>query len=287
MAVEHSPEGRKGFYGSWPQMGVPAGLLLSAAAFRLASRLPEEQFLAWGWRAAFLVSLALVVVGLFIRLSVEETPDFERVRSKGAESKLPVLDALRDHPKDVVLTMGARFAENAGFYIFSVFVLTYATQVAKVPAARVLGAMLFAAAIELFTVPAFGALSDRVGRRPVLLFGALGTAAIAFPFFRLIDTGDRGFIYLAFILALPVCHAAMYAVQSSFFSELFGARVRYSGASLGYQLSSTVAGGLSPLIAASLLAATHASWPVSCLLIGVSAVTIVSVWLLRETRQDR
>jgi metabolite-proton symporter len=283
MAVEHSPKGRKGFYGSWPQMGVPAGLLLSAGAFRLVSRLPEDQFLAWGWRVTFLASLALVAVGLFIRLSVEETPEFERVRREGAESKLPVLDTLREHPKEVLLAMGTRFAETGGFYIFSVFVLTYATKMAGVPASRVLGALLLAAAIELFTEPLFGMLCDRVGRRPVLLFGAACTAALAFPFFWLIDTGDRGFIALALIFALPVCHASTYVPQASFFSELFGTRLRYSGASLGYQLAGAVAGGLCPFIAVSLLAATHASWPVSLLLIGISAVSAVSVLMLPET----
>jgi metabolite-proton symporter len=284
MAVEHSPKGKRGFYGSWPQVGVPAGLLLSTLVFGQVSRLPESALLAWGWRVAFLISILLVGVGLYIRLAVVEPPAFAEVRKRGAESKMPILDALREHPRNVVVAMGARLAENAAFYLYTVFVLTYASQPQiGFSSASVLRAISLAAVIEIFAIPTYGWLSDRVGRRPVYLFGALFTALFAFPFFRLIETSRTSLMTLAVVAALVLGHAAMYGPQASFFSELFGTRVRYSGASLGYQLSSVIAGGLSPLIATSLLRATGRSWPIALFIVGMAVLTTLSVWLATET----
>jgi metabolite-proton symporter len=284
MAVEHAPSGRRGFYGSWPQIGVPAGLLLSTVMFGQISKLPEQALLSWGWRVAFLVSIALVAVGLFIRLAVVEPPVFARLKESGAGARLPILDAVRHHPKNVLLAMGARLAENGAFYLYTVFVLTYATQ-PKIgfTSSLVLKAISIAAVIDLFAIPVFGALSDAVGRRPVYLFGAIFTGLFAFPFFWLIETSSTGLMVLAIILALVIGHAAMYGPQASFFSELFGTRVRYSGASLGYQLSSVIAGGLSPLIATGLLRRYGASWPIASFIIGLAAVTTVSVYWAAET----
>ena len=180
--------------------------------------------------------------------------------------------------------MGARLAENAAFYLYSVFVLAYAT-LPKIGFSRqsVLMAVSIAAAIELFTIPAFGALSDRLGRRPVYLFGALFVGVFAFPFFWLIETSSTALMVLSIVLALVMGHAAMYGPQASFFSELFGTRTRYSGASLGYQLSSVIAGGLSPIIATLLLKQTGSSWPISLFIMGMAAITTISVWLASET----
>jgi metabolite-proton symporter len=284
MAVEHSPRGRRGFYGSWPQMGVPAGMLLATGVFAVFSRLPEADFLRWGWRVTFLLSIALVVVGLYIRLHVVETPAFSGVKQAKAEAKLPIVDVLVHHPRSVLLAMGARFAENGAFYIFSVFVLTYATQQLGLPRSQILNGVLIASGLEVITLPIFGALSDRFGRRPIYLGGAILTGLLAFPFFWLLDTRSSGAILLALILALPIAHAAMYGPQASFFSELFGARVRYSGASLGYQLASVFAGGLSPLIATALLAHYGGDpWPVAAYVLGMAVVTVLSVWLATET----
>ena len=284
MAVEHAPSGRRGFYGSWPQIGVPAGLLLSTVMFGQISKLPEQALLSWGWRVAFLVSIALVAVGLFIRLAVVEPPVFARLKESGAGARLPILDAVRHHPKNVLLAMGARLAENGAFYLYTVFVLTYATQ-PKIgfTSSLVLKAISIAAVIDLFAIPVFGALSDWAGRRPVYLFGAIFTGLFAFPFFWLIETSSTGLMVLAIILALVIGHAAMYGPQASFFSELFGTRVRYSGASLGYQLSSVIAGGLSPLIATGLLRRYGASWPIALFIIGMAAVTTASVYWAAET----
>lgn len=284
MAVEHSPKGRRGFYGSWPLIGVPAGLLLSTIVFGLITSLPEVTLFSWGWRIGFLLSIILVVTGLFIRLSVVESPVFAVVRKTQTVSKRPIMDVLRQHPKNVLLAMGAKFAENGVFYLFSVFVLTYATQPAiGFSRTAVLRAVALGAVVALFTIPAFGALSDRVGRRPVYLFGSIFTGLFAFPFFFLIETSSNALMMLSVAVALGISHAAMYGPQASFFSELFGARVRYSGASLGYQMASVVAGGLSPLIATGLLREFNASWPIALYIVAMALVTTVSVLAAAET----
>ncbi|MFN0119135.1 MAG: MFS transporter [Blastocatellia bacterium] len=284
MAVEHAPARRRGFYGSWPQVGVPAGLLLSTLVFGFISKLPEQALLSWGWRVAFLLSLLLVAVGLYIRLAVTEPPAFAAIRENRATARMPILDAIREHPRNVLLAMGARLVENGAFYLYTVFILTYATQPhIGFASAAVLTAITLAALCEMIAIPAFGLLSDHLGRRPVYLFGAIFTALFAFPFFYLVETGNQTLMTLAVIIALALGHAAMYGPQASFFSELFGTRVRYSGASLGYQLASVLAGGLSPLIATGLLRRTGASWPVAMYIIGLALVTALSVFLARET----
>jgi MFS transporter, MHS family, shikimate and dehydroshikimate transport protein len=284
MAVEHAPKGRRGFYGSWPQIGVPAGLLLSTVIFAQITKLPEDALFGWGWRIAFLLSFILVGVGFFVRLAIVESPLFAEVKRSGVESRAPIIDAIREHPKSVLLAMGARLAENGAFYVYTVFVLTYATQ-AKIGFSRtaVLAAISIAAVIELFSMPTWGALSDRFGRRPIYLFGAIFTALFAFPFFWLIESSSTTLMVVGVVMALVFGHSAMYGPQASFFSELFGTRVRYSGASLGYQLSSVIAGGLSPLIATALLRSYGASWPIALMIIIMALVTTVSVYAATET----
>jgi metabolite-proton symporter len=284
MAVEHSPKGKRGFYGSWPQIGLPIGLLLSTLVFGWVSRFPEEALFSWGWRAAFLVSIVLVGVGLYIRLSVTEPPAFAKVKETHTTSKMPILEALRQHPKNVVLVMGARIAENGAFYLFSVFVLTYATlPEIGFSSSTALNSVSIAAFIQIFTIPAFGILSDRLGRRPIYLFGAIFTGAFAFPYFWLIETSSSGLLFISMILALSVGHAAMYAPQASFVAELFGTRVRYSGLSLGYQLASVIAGGLSPIIATGLLRQTGSSTPIALYIILMAVITTISVYVAAET----
>ncbi len=282
MAVEHAPPGKRGFYGSWPQMGVPAGLLVANLVFIATSAtLPAS----WGWRVPFLFSILLVGVGLFIRLKLMESQAFRKVQDTGTEANMPIVDVLRTYPKNVLLAMGMRFAENGTFYITTVFVLTYITTTLGLDKNTGLAGVIIASAIGLITIPFFGALSDRIGRRPVYLFGAVFSILFALPFFWLLNTGATALIWLAIILGFNVGHDAMYGPQAAFFSELFGTRVRYSGASLGYQLASVLAGGFAPLIAVALLAA-YGYGAVAAYMAAMALLTTVSVILAAETYRD-
>ncbi|HEV8356284.1 MAG TPA: MFS transporter [Gemmatimonadales bacterium] len=254
MAIEHSRAGKRGLHGSWPQMGVPAGLLLSTGVFALlSSRLTDQEFLAWGWRVPFLLSVLLVLVGLFVRLRLLETPAFTRLREARGTAAAPLLDVLRDHRRVTLVGMGMRFGQNVLFYIFTVFVLSYGEKTLGYTRSTMLGGLAVGATVGLFTIPLWAALSDRVGRRPVYLTGAVLSLLYAFPFFWLLGRGP-GFVALAIVLGLNVTQDMMYGPQAAYFSELFGTRVRYSGVSLVYQLTSVFSGGLAPYIATVLLA---------------------------------
>ncbi len=282
MAVEHAPANQRGFYGSWPQMGVPAGLLISTVVFSQFAKLPEDQFLAWGWRVPFLISIILVAIGLVIRLRILETPAFEKMKEKKKEAMMPILEVLRKYPKQVLLAVGARMAENGGFYIYTVFMLIYGTQHSHITRTVALNGVMIAATCSLIAIPFYGALSDRLGRRPVYIFGAVMTAVLAFPLFWLFDTGSTPLVWLALVLVIVFAHAPMYGPQAALLSELFGTRVRYSGASLGAQLASIVAGGLSPFIATALLP-SYGRVGLALYLAAMGAVTVVSVLLATET----
>jgi len=284
MAVEHAPPGRRGYYGSWPQIGVPAGLLTSTIIFTAFSTRPAEEFMSWGWRIPFLCSIVLVGVGLFIRMKILETPIFAKVKDTKSASKQPVLEVLQKYPKQVLQAAGARCAENGSFYIYSVFMLVYATQHVHISRNIPLAGIMIASALEFIAVPFYGALTDRIGRRPVFMFGAIMTAILAFPLFWMFDTGSTPLILLALLLVFLCSHAPMYAPQGAFFAELFGTNVRYSGASLGSQLAAAIAGGFSPLIATALLP-KYGSTAIALYIIGMSLITIVAVWSAVETNR--
>jgi MFS transporter, MHS family, shikimate and dehydroshikimate transport protein len=284
MAVENSPENRRGYYGSWPQMGVPAGLLLSTGIFSTVSFLPNEQFLAWGWRVPFLLSIVLIGVGLFIRLRLFETPAFSEIQESQTEAQMPIMEVLRNYSKNVFLAIGARVASDGGFYVFSVFILDYATRILGVERWVILTGVAVASAIELFTIPVFGVVSDRFGRRPIYLVGTIIMLVFIYPYFLLIETGSTALVVLASMLALSVAHASMYGPMSAYFAELFGTRVRYSGVSLGYQLASIIGGGLGPLINVYLVAAAGGEfWPVVAWMVVLCLITLVSVLVAAET----
>lgn len=285
MAVEHSRAGRRGFHASWVQAGVPVGMLLANGVFMLVSRMEETAFLSWGWRIPFLLGILLLGVGMFIRVKIMESPVFTQAKAEDPGPKVPILAVIRDHPRNVILAMGARFAENAFFYIFTVLVLSYGSQQLGMGKAGLLNAVMLGSAVQLVAIPAFGALSDKLGRRPVYLGGALFLLLFAFPFFWLIGTREPALVIPAVVIGL-IGHSAMYGPQAAFFSELFGTRVRYSGASLGYQLASPLAGGLAPLIATALLGWSNGEpWPVALYLIGMAVITLVSVWFAEETHR--
>ena len=285
MAVEYAPPGRRGFYGSWPGMGIPAGLVVATAVFTVFSSLPQEQFLSWGWRVPFLVSIVLVAVGLFVRLKILETPAFRQMQESGGESRLPVLEVFRDHWRSLLLTMGAFFLLNGGFYVTITFMLAYGTQNIGVDSGTMLTGVLIAGTIQIFAIGAFAALSDRVGRRPVYLGGAIFLLLFSFPLFWMVNTANAVLIWLAMSIAI-VALGAMYGPSGAFFSELFSTRVRYSGASLGYQLASALAGGFAPVIAVALLSA-YGYPAVALYMIVMALITIVAVYLATETyRKD-
>jgi MHS family shikimate/dehydroshikimate transporter-like MFS transporter len=290
MAVEHAPKGKRGFYGSWPQMGVPAGLLLSTVVFTAVQNMTTEaQFMAWGWRIPFLVSIVLVAVGLFIRLAVMESPAFKAVKESGGQSKeMPIVELVKTQKRDVLTAMGMRIAENGTFYIFTVFVLAYGEDTLKLSKNTMLTGVIIAAALGLLSVPFYGWLSDRLGRRTLYISGAVFTFAFVFPFFALLNTKEPVLIWLAIVLAVNVGHDLMYGPQAAYFSELFATRMRYTGASVGYQLASVFGGGFAPLIAVALLAAGgDKPYLVALYMMGMGLITIVATYYARETfRED-
>jgi MHS family shikimate/dehydroshikimate transporter-like MFS transporter len=286
MAVEHSPEGRRGLSGAWPQMGVPAGLFLSTVVFGItSSTLGEGAFLDWGWRLPFLLSAALIAVGMFIRLRLLETPAFARLQADGKREARPLVTAIRDYRRSLLLAMGMRVAENGLFYIYTVFVLSYGPTALGVTRSTMLWGVTLAAAMGLVAIPCFGALSDRVGRRPVYLFGALFSLVYALPFFWLLETRSTPIIWAAIVGGVAIGHNAMYGPQAAYFSELFGAGVRYSGASLAYQLASILAGGLAPFIATALLAAWGIG-AVAAYMMLLSAITVAATYAAPETARS-
>ncbi len=290
MAVEHAPANRRGFYGSWPQLGAFVGLLLSTIVFRAVSKMPDADFLTWGWRVPFLLSFILVAVGIWIRMTIAESPVFLKLKDQKKEAKMPIVEALTKHPKNIFIAMGARFAENGLFYVFTVFSLTYISTYLKVPRVIGLNGLLWAAGLGIFTTAAWGALSDRWGRRPVYMYGAIACGVLAFPFFWMLGTKDPTIIALAIVIPVTLGHSAMYGPQASFLSEMFSARVRYSGASFGYQLASIFAGGLSPLVATWLLALGVASGKgptyIAFYMILLVLITVVAVAFAKETNKD-
>ncbi len=288
ISVEHAPAERRGFYGSFPQLGVPAGLLLASGSFALVTQLPEDQLLAWGWRVPFLASLALVAVGLFIRLRITEPPIFAQVKRSGSASRMPVLEVIRDAPGRVLLSAGIRFADNVLYYVCATFALTYVTTQLGLPRGLALTAVLVAAALELITMPLFGLASDRIGRRPVVLIGAVVTVLSAFPFFWLLDQGSLGTMIVAMVATISIAHAAVFAPLAAWFAEMFGTGVRYSGVSVGFQLGALAAGAPTPLLAAAFLAGSGgAPWPVALMLVIGGLVTLVCAVLADETFRDR
>ena len=298
LAVEHSRKGRRGLNASLVQAGVGAGMLLANGVFTLTTWwLSEEAFLNWGWRIPFLLGVVLLGLGLFIRTKVMEAPIFTALQNAKENAKendppetkkpasLPIWEVITHYPKNVLLAMGARFGENASYYIISVFVLTYATQKLGLSKPVILNAILIGTAINFFTIPFFGWVSDLVGRRMVYMAGTVLMGLFAWPFFLLIDTKSSLWITVAITIGLAL-HAMMYAPQAAFFAELFGTRVRYSGASLGYQLASPIAGGLAPMVATALLKWSHQNaWSVAVYMAGMCAITWLSVYLAEETSQ--
>jgi metabolite-proton symporter len=289
LVSEHGHPRNRGFWASWPQAGAPGGNLIATGVLALLAAVqPEDAFLSWGWRISFLLSGVLVLIGLWIRITVTESPVFQQaLEREGAQQeaspKAPILGVLRHHWQDVLIAIGARLAENVSYYVITAFVLVYGTTAAGLPKGTVLNAVLIASAVHFVTIPLWGALSDRLGRRPVYLIGAAGTGLWTFAFFPLIDTKSFGLVVVAVTVGL-LFHGGMYGPQAAFFSELFATRMRYSGVSIGYQLASIVAGALAPIIAVALLDAYGSGLPISVYVAGSAVLTLIAVVVARETR---
>ncbi len=287
MAVEHAPEVRRGFFGSWPQVGVPAGLLLGTTMFTLLSvALTDAQFLTWGWRAAFLSSAILVVVGAYIRLQIMESPAFAQVSEAEEVATVPFVELMRTQPREVILGVGTRFAEGVSFNTFGVFVITYLTTTLNLPMTTALLGVSVAAVLTCVLTPVFGAVSDRVGRRPVYGLGAALFGLFAIPSFLLFNTGQVVWIVAALVVAFGLIHPMMEATLASFWAELFETRVRYSGLSFIYQFSGIFASGLTPLIATWLLAVGGGDpWLFGGYMVATAILSLVCVYALHETYQ--
>ncbi|HEX7929532.1 MAG TPA: MFS transporter [Sphingomicrobium sp.] len=285
MAAEHGDAARRGFWASWPQAGVPAGNLLAAGVLAIMAAVQTEaDFLEWGWRVPFILSALLVVVGWYIRNRVAESPMFEaELDAAEAPARVPAVEVLRERPKALVLGAGLRVGENISYYILTVFSLTFLVDVSKESRSLALNALLIGAAIQFMAIPLFALLSDRIGRRPVYAFGAFGLAAWCFVMFGLLGSGNHGSIILALVVGL-VLHGAMYGPQAAFITELFPTRIRYSGVSLAYQLTSIVAGSLAPIIALWLYKDTGSATPVAIYVGAACLISGVSALLARETR---
>ncbi|PLS17471.1 MFS transporter [Bacillus sp. M6-12] len=288
MAVEHAPPGKRGLYGSFPQMGVPAGLLLSTLAFTIVTNsMSNDAFLAWGWRIPFLCSAVLIMVGLVVRLKVSESPVFLEAVEKKQQEEQPVRTVLREQKKPLLLTIGMKLLQNAVFYIYTVFVLSYIVGTLNMDRSVGLNAVMISSVIGLGTLPLWSYLSDKIGRKPVYLFGTIASTLFVFPFFWLMNTGSVIFITIGIVIGLNVLHDAVYGPQAVYYSELFGTKVRLSGASIGYQIGAILAGGFSPIIATWLLAEFDGkSWPICLYLIALGVLSIISTLFARETFRD-
>ncbi|MEU4837506.1 MFS transporter [Nocardia testacea] len=286
LVSEHGDSKRRAFWSAWPNLGPPLGNLLAAGALALlGALLPEEAFLSWGWRIAFGMSALLVVIGLVLRLYVTETPLFEQARAATGPQvvRMPLSAAVRGYWRQILLAAFTRFGENAGFYIFSLFVITYVTQILDLPRSTGLNAVMIGMVVALVAIPLFAVLADRVGRRPIYIGASVATIVWAFVFFALLDTAATGSIILAVAVGL-VIFAAYSAVIGAFFSELFPTEVRYSGVSLAYNLASVLAGSLAPIIAIALYDHFGTGQAIAVYLAVMGAISLVAALVSRETR---
>lgn len=294
LATEYAPKNQRGLFGSFPQMGIPIGLVLAYGFFFLLTwAMPEEMFLAWGWRIPFIFSLLLVIVGLLIRKGLDETPAFVAMQKEAAEKnevrRLPIIEIFKKHPKEVLITTGAKFVETGPFYIFTTFIVGYGVASLDVSFEFMMLSIMAVSVLTTIMIPVMGSLSDRVGRRKMFLIGAAAMLIYAFPYFFIVNTHEPMLVILATFIGLVVIWPPITAILGTMFSESFSKEVRYTGVTLGYQIGAAVAGGSAPLIAEFLMNQFDgSSIPVSLYIIMTAAVSLVAVFALQgETAQDK
>lgn len=288
LATEYAPPERRGFFGSIPQMGVTIGMVMGTLALWIMSLLPEQQFMTWGWRVPFILSALLVIFGLWIRKGIDETPEFKKVQEKGEIPKLPIVETLRYYWKEVLITIGAKVVETAPFYIFSTFIVSYGTSTLGFSRSAVLGAVMVSTVITTILIPVMGSLSDRVGRKKMYIVGTVAMMAFAFPYFWMIHQGSVLMLVLATIIGLGIIWAPITAVLGTMFSEIFDAKVRYTGVSLGYQIGAAVAGGTAPLVATALLASFNNSYvPVALYIMFTAVVSLIAIFAVKSRVEQK
>ncbi|MDE1569406.1 MFS transporter [Aquabacter sp. P-9] len=284
MVVENAPDKKRGLFGSLVQVGNPIGNLAALGIFAVASQMPESEFITWGWRIPFLLSILLIGVGLFIRLRLEETPAFRQLKAKHEVARMPVLEIFTHHRKPFFTAVGLKIAEISYASIAGVFVISYATQKLGMPRATILNGVMASSFIALFSIPFFGWLSDKWGRKTMFYLSCLFCMGFAFPMFTLLDTKDPWIVTATVVVAISFGQMVMFGIGAPFYSELFTARLRYSGASLGFQIGAAISGGLTPFIAASLMTwSGGATWPISLYLIACALITAYATYKAPET----
>jgi MFS transporter, MHS family, shikimate and dehydroshikimate transport protein len=286
MVLEHAPAQRRGLFGSLVQVGFPVGLVSASAVFSLVALLPEADFKAWGWRIPFLISVALIAVGLFVRARLPETPVFEAIKARGQIARTPLIEMILKDPKNFLVATGLKLSEVSWVYMLTIFVVVYATTQLGLPKSLMLNAIVIAALLELVSIPLFGHLSDLYGRRVLYFAGVAFTVLFAFPLFWLLDMKTPEIVILTVVIALNFGHGLMFAPESTYFPELFGPSVRYSGASLGFQVAAAIGGGFAPIIATALAAYTGGTAGVSIMLILLALVTLIATLFARETKDE-
>lgn len=285
LAVEYAPKGKRGFFGSVPQMGVTIGMLLGTLSITLMTTLPDDQFLAWGWRVPFLLSVVLVFLGLWLRKGIDETPAFKEAKESGNIAKVPIVDTFRYHWKSVLIAVGLKAGETAPFYIFSTFIISYATGHLGFSTTPVLNAVTIGTLVTTIMIPFMGSFSDKVGRKPLFIGGMIAIVLYAFPYFYILSLGSTLWLMIATIIGLGILWAPVTAVLGTLFSEIFSTNVRYTGVTVGYQLGAALAGGTAPLIATALMSGFNNSWvPVAVYMMFIGSLSLFAMISTRETK---
>ncbi len=288
LAVEYAPAEKRGLFGAIPQMGITIGMLLGTVALSIMTMLPENAFMTWGWRIPFIFSALLVFFGLWIRKGIDETPSFKKVKESGEVPKLPIVETLKHYWREVLIAVGAKVVETAPFYIFSTFVVSYATSNLGFSRTATLTAVMIATIIATILIPFMGKLSDTIGRKKLFIGGTIGMALFAFPYFWLLEQKSVLLLIVATVIGLGVIWAPITAVLGTMFSEIFDAKIRYTGITLGYQIGAALAGGTAPLVATALLNRFDNSYvPVAIYIIFASVLSLAAIWAVKDRSNQK